>query len=101
MAKYIDADNLRKFIEDGLNYKGPDPRKQFGHDAIEILAEIEYAPAADVEPVRHGRWIEKPYLLGTSNFCSECGANYGMPHGKFRFCPDCGTKMDRTEAADG
>jgi hypothetical protein len=47
----IDATPIKKFIEDGLNCK--DPLKAFGHDAIEILTEIEFAPAVDaVEVVR-------------------------------------------------
>ena len=61
-------------------------------DAIEVVAE---QPIAGVQEVRHGKWIEKPYLLGTSNFCSLCGENYGMPHGKYNFCPNCGAKMDK------
>lgn len=47
----------------------------------------------DVRPVVRGRWIEKPYLLGTTNVCSVCGENYGMPHGKYNFCPNCGADM--------
>ncbi len=40
-----------KFIEDGLN--NPNKRKAFGHDAVEILAEVEFAPTVDaVEVVR-------------------------------------------------
>lgn len=54
---------------------------------------IESVPAADVRPVVRGRWIEKPYLLGTTNVCSVCGENYGMPHGKYNFCPNCGADM--------
>ena len=42
----------------------------------------------------HGHWIEKPYLLGTTRYCSICGQNYGMPHGVFNYCPNCGAKMD-------
>lgn len=49
--------------------------------------------AADVRPVVQGRWSEKPYLLGTTNVCSVCGENYGMPHGKYNFCPNCGADM--------
>lgn len=49
--RLIDKEPLKKFIEDGLN--NPDKLKAFGHDAIEILAEIEYAPTVDaVEVVR-------------------------------------------------
>lgn len=60
-----------------------------------VLDIISEQPTADVQEVRHGEWIEKPYLLGTSNFCSLCGENYGMPHGKYKFCPNCGAKMDK------
>jgi len=49
--RLIDAKPIMKFIVDGLN--NPDLKKAFGHDAIEILAEIEYAPTVDaVEVVR-------------------------------------------------
>lgn len=55
--------------------------------------EFDAFPAADVRPVVRGRWSEKPYLLGTTNVCSVCGENYGMPHGKYNFCPNCGADM--------
>lgn len=49
--RLIDSEPIKKFIVDGLN--NPDKMKAFGHDAIEILAEIEYAPKVDaVEVVR-------------------------------------------------
>ena len=35
---YIDASKLEKFIEDGLN--NPNKSKAFGHDAVEILAQV-------------------------------------------------------------
>lgn len=56
-------------------------------------AEAAEKKAADVRPVVRGRWSEKPYLLGTTNVCSVCGENYGMPHGKYNFCPNCGADM--------
>lgn len=55
--------------------------------------EIVEAPAADVVEVKRGRWVERPFLLGTSNFCSVCDCFYGMPHGKFNFFPNCGADM--------
>jgi hypothetical protein len=51
-------------------------------------------PTVDAVEVVHGQWIEKPYLLGTTRYCSICGQNYGMPHGVFNYCPNCGAKMD-------
>lgn len=43
---------------------------------------------------KHGNWIKKPYLLGTSWFCNLCGSNYGMPHETFNYCPNCGARME-------
>lgn len=62
--------------------------------ALEAANEIESLPAVDAAPVVHGRWIEKPFLLGTTRECSKCGDYYGMPHGVFNYCPNCGAKMD-------
>lgn len=36
---------IEKFIENGLN--NPNKTKRFGHDAVEIITEIHYAPAAE------------------------------------------------------
>ena len=61
-----------------------------GAMAMEIVAS---APAADVAPVRHGRWIydkkaQRPY-------CSVCkGYFYGATNSPMSYCPNCGTKMD-------
>ena len=55
---------------------------------------IRSAPVAGAAPVVHGCWIEKPFLMGISRFCSKCGDNFGMPHGVYRYCPTCGAKMD-------
>ena len=49
MSDYIEREVIEKFIEAGLN--NPDKNKAFGHDAIEILTEIHFMPAADVAPV--------------------------------------------------
>lgn len=46
---YIEKGPIIKFITKGLN--NPDKTKAYGYDAIEILAEIEYTPTADVVEV--------------------------------------------------
>lgn len=91
MAEYIDRAAVEKFIEDGLN--NPDKTKRFGHDAIEIMAEVHYMPAADVAPVVHGRWLcGEDYM-----FCSKCGMQWNYCDNDtqdFKYCPNCGAKMD-------
>lgn len=49
----------------------------------------------DVEPVRHGRWIETND--DTKKRCSECDVIHLIaqyPHGNANYCPNCGAKMD-------
>lgn len=52
------------------------------------------APAADVVPVRHGRWI-KPTRVPDSMLdeCSLCGFDCGAY--TFNYCPNCGALMDK------
>ena len=53
-----------------------------------IAEDIENAPAADVAPVRHGRWKRYGKNLGE---CSECGEIVSVRN---NYCPNCGAKMD-------
>lgn len=55
------------------------------------------APAADVAPVMHGRWIDE----GEYAVCTECGVRSGTQYDGVepiplmtQFCPNCGAKMD-------
>ena len=90
MSDYIEREVIEKFIEDGLN--NPDKDKAFGHDAIEIMAEIHFMPPADVAPVRHAHWFDVGSL---SCRCSGCGCKNDR---QTAWCPNCGAKMDREES---
>lgn len=52
---------------------------------------IQDAPAVDVEPVRHGKWVNMCE-------CSVCGRAYGPRNAvhiqHYHYCPKCGAKMD-------
>ena len=61
---------------------------------MELAKKINTHSHKNESYIRHGKWIEKPYLLGTSMFCSWCNTNYGMSHEIYNYCPNCGTKMD-------
>ena len=65
-------------------------------DYAAAFVEIRRLPAADVAPVRHGRWKRRGKNLGE---CSECGEVVSVRH---RYCPNCGAKMDvRMEEDNG
>ena len=97
MAEYFEREATIKRIEEaycvGCNsYNGVRCRACGIGDAIDM---IEDAPAADVAPVVHGRWIGSKYDPETGDYmekCSHCGVfsrEYWKPH-----CSECGALMD-------
>ncbi len=62
-----------------------------------VIGIINAAPAADVAPVRHWRWLPTTkWWQGGSAWkqCSECGRlHFGTPN----YCHNCGAKMDGGE----
>lgn len=57
---------------------------------------VRRTPAADVAPVRHGRWLCGDYY-DIGDVCSECDWDSQMTHPSYRYCPNCGAKMDKEE----
>ncbi len=74
--RLIDAEEIEKFIENGLNSK--DPKKRFGHDAIEIMTKIHYSEAVDTVPVVRCKDCVHYHLYGCPPFmyyaCDLAGA---------------------------
>ena len=71
--------------------------------AIKILKE---APAADVQEIKHGKWIETQEPLGWCDIdcaeCSVCHESWIIDEDSsiddyecmWHYCPNCGAKMD-------
>ena len=84
MAEYIEREAaLMKLMQDGCSAKN--------------LQSISDMPAADVAPVRHGRWEEASD--GDGIVCPLCRTDfctiiYDTEY--FSYCPNCGAKMDET-----
>ena len=62
-----------------------------------LMEEIKAIPAADVAPVRRGRWEKQSGLYS----CSECGMTCPydvqadvIEYWACNYCPNCGAKMD-------
>ena len=62
-------------------------------DADVVISDIKGMKAADVAPVRHGRWKRYGKNLGE---CSECGEIVSV---RSNYCPNCGAKMDGDDHA--
>lgn len=105
MAEYIEREALIKRIceekcrtEYGKCQKGK-------HDDKIILCVcdfIRFQPAADVAPVKHGKWgaYEAFPLTASLNGhpCSECGMRFSTSQIVFmNYCPNCGARMDQED----
>lgn len=104
MSKYIDAEESKKILYSVM------PENPALAITLQMVIELfDALPTADVEPVKHGHWIEHQktvYLSSSPNpnplsgitipdyyECSLCGR-----HEKFTppYC-NCGAKMDEEE----
>ena len=104
MSRYIDAEALDALLREAY-FECKDKEKKAKSD-IEAKAAFETAygitvcrmallnaPTADVQEVKHGRWIRtsEPGATSPVQHCSECGwnTNFDLP-----YCSKCGAKMD-------
>lgn len=63
------------------------------HDLI--VESLSVLPSADVQPVRHGRWLIPRF--GSDARCSECGMHFTDVYdidNYDRFCRHCGAVME-------
>lgn len=100
MAEYINR-------EDAI--KATTGAKSLGNTAFSdkyyIATIIQALPAADVAPVRHGRWVTKKDACGRDHtICSVCetkiqwidrrGVILSVDMQTAPYCPNCGARMD-------
>ena len=113
MDEYIEREALMRRIKEIHcaecdSYHGVRCRACWVDDTLDY---IDSEPAADVAPVRHGRWIfgkDLPYSWGQIPknkyhlYCSECLEQAFNPSEDndhdfdtdTSYCPNCGAKMD-------
>ena len=55
-----------------------------------------YQDAANVAPVRHGKWIRVGYACGETEWqCSSCKeTEWRTSSDRLKYCPFCGSMMD-------
>lgn len=88
MSDYIDRESL-------INHLNQSAAKHYSR-AVERVIELE--PAADVAPVRRGKWIR----VGSGTTCSECMTGLRritalnaewVDLSETSYCPNCGAEM--------
>ena len=90
MAEYIDREAL--YEKAYWHGEHPDVGNPFpdGVDAIDIK-DVDAIPAADVAPVRHGRWLCVDTDTEQFFLCNRCKKK---EYWESDYCPSCGAKMD-------
>lgn len=94
MADYISRESAVKVLT-SIGMQVSDSRRRA---VAKCINEIALLHAANVEPVRHGRWEQcyedwRQQIEG--DMCSVCGFEYyGTGSSRFHYCPNCGAKMD-------
>ena len=90
MNEYIERDMVlsHKWKVRSYDPSDPDPVTE-----VVSVSSIMQIPAADVAPVRRGRWIKD----GEDGpvYCSECGEEHEWGDYRATYCDTCGAKMDR------
>lgn len=100
MAKYVEVKKVWKMLN-GLGGCGAEPESWTdGWDkAIDTaIGELDKIPAADMQEVKHGEWINIESSATQTHKaykCSNCKRlQYYIPCDRPMYCPCCGAKMD-------
>ena len=101
MAEYIDREALYRFLDDQIDRETGNytiGRNVGINIAKSALHNKELFPSADVAEVSRGKWIAETERTGTYSHCSECGCRCAGYTPNYKFCPNCGAKMDGDES---
>lgn len=85
MAEYIKRETLINHLDACMD-------TLWKPEIVALKCYVEGLPAADVAPVRHGKWM--PFhaeFAGDIQYCSVCEIGFAD---RTSFCPHCGAVMD-------
>ena len=107
MSEYITRERALEILND-IGGCGAEPESYTAgwDEAINAAYEaIQSEPAADVAPVVHGRWIleRDPAGKPVCYHCSACDSDGSHTSIRiaYKYCPNCGAKMDGGAINDG
>lgn len=105
MSKHIDAEAFkRRILSYGIVHEGdriqiPFYKRYFAEAYVAILRwvceEVDDTPAADVQEVRHGRWImhiDDLFPEESTMECDQCHEEQPLECDD-KYCPSCGAQM--------
>ncbi|MDY3303154.1 MAG: hypothetical protein SOW78_02585 [Clostridia bacterium] len=84
--EYIEREEAKKVLAD-----------DYAYNAAKLLDTV---PTADVQVVRHEKWLYEDADIGWTEYkCSDCGniiCTVAQDEDLYSYCPYCGAKMDKT-----
>ncbi|MGN0180416.1 MAG: hypothetical protein ACI4DY_13415 [Monoglobaceae bacterium] len=100
MDEYINRDAYIRYLSSRKSEFVDDYGKGWSAGINTAIRACEKFPAADVAPVRHGRWIKPTKIDGRFFSIPHCSVCESVPCGvdeNTKFCPNCGAKMGVSE----
>lgn len=94
MSEYIEREALERSLNERLNrlFKLHGRHDHYVQGFDDCVGRVEEFPAADVSPVRHGRWgVEVGMNFFKERNCPVCKKR--IESNFWNFCPNCGAKM--------
>ena len=89
MTEYIERAALKREL-------APYEENDFSQQMDVILAIVDAQPAADVAPVRHGRWeVEVGMNFFKERNCPVCKKR--IESNFWNYCPNCGARMGKED----
>lgn len=97
MSEYISKEFMLKNLEDDKMNNAEHCEPVTIQIMERFIRYVKKFPAADVQPVKHGRWSEcYTDSHHYSGICSVCGraSIKSLTESLYKYCPKCGARMD-------
>lgn len=101
MPEYIEREAVIKRLEASPLIKNCSIFRGVQNLIDGIIDLIKRQPTADVVEVRHSEWKQVTFSDGTKSCkcCMACGT-FVEPKYNYKYCPECGAKMDGKGGCD-
>ena len=101
MQRLIDANALKEHI---CNMCDDGQRECKGDESCALLCWVNDMPTIESGTVKHGRWIVHTTWHGMfgliNSECSECKFDRNGDLSSWKYCPNCGARMDAPHESD-